>query len=1144
MDSVFNLPKNLPRKSIFGQLHGCSLSIALAEFCERTPGIKLLITQDYASTYQLQEELKFLLPATQAPLLFPDWETLPYDHFSPHEDIISERLSTLNAMLNRSEGIVIAATSTLLHRLCPPSFLTQHVLLLKQGQTFNLNTFRKDLVKAGYRAVNQVLEHGEFAVRGGMIDLFPMGHSSPFRIECFENTIDTLRRFDPETQRTIEKISEIDVLPAREFPLNESSITEFRKNFREQFTGNPSACEIYTCVSEGQYPNGIEYYLPLFFENTATIFDFLPKESVLCRVGHVEEEAVRFEKEVQTRFSEYGHDRTRPILPPEKLFMTPASFLESLNTHHQVQFLNEKSEKKGAFCFNTEPPKAFPIQRNAKSPFQALENALNTDKKRVLISVESQGRREVLLDLLKKSNLHPTLHETWHDFLKHKDPLNLIVSPINTGSELVDADISVIVESQFFGESRAGQQRQRQKPTDQSAIFRDLAELTEGSAVVHIEFGVGRYRGLQTFEHDGVKNEFLVLTYAGEDKVYVPVTSLHCISRYTGSDTEHAPLHRLGSDQWEKEKKSAREKVHDVAVELLALYAARAATQGFSHQCPEEEYLRFTEAFPFEETADQHQAIQAILKDMSSLKPMDRLICGDVGFGKTEVAMRAAFVAVQNNKQVCVLVPTTLLATQHFETFKDRFANFPVKIELLSRFRNAKETTQVMQELKSGRIDIVIGTHKLFQKDIEFARLGLLIIDEEHRFGVKQKEYINSLRAHLDLLSMTATPIPRTLNMAMAGIRDISLIATPPAKRLSIKTFWQERSHALIREAILREILRGGQVFFLHNDVKTIAKITEEIQTLMPEAHVRFAHGQMRERDLERIMSDFYHRRFNVLICTTIIETGIDIPTANTIIIDKAHQFGLAQLHQLRGRVGRSHHQAYAYLLTPDEKHLTEDAKKRLEAIVSLEDLGAGFTLATHDLEIRGAGDFLGEEQSGNIHAIGFTLYMEMLEKAVQDLKAGRIPDLTNPMRFGADIDLQLSAIIPDNYVADIRTRLILYKRINNAVNTEQLKDLQVELIDRFGLLPQPVQFLFKIAGLKLLAHTIGVLRIRGSETECIISFNEKPLVNPATLIRLIQLQSARYQMQGPERLKIKWGSLTPEKRIDAIEDLLVQLKD
>ncbi len=1143
MNAVFDLPKNLPQKSTFGQLQGCSLSIALAQFCREKSGVKLLITEDYGAAYQLQEELKFLLPESQPPLLFPDWETLPYDHFSPHEDIISERLATLNALLNCSEAIVIAATSTLLHRLCPPSFLTQHVLLLQEGQSLYLETFKNDLVKAGYRAVNQVLEHGEFAPRGGMIDLFPMGHNAPFRIECFEDTIETLRCFDPETQRTIKKISQIEILPAREFPLNENSIAQFRKNFREQFAGNPSACDIYNRVSEGHYPNGVEYYLPLFFENTATIFDFLPENSVVCRIGHLEQEATRFQAEVEKRFDEYGHDRTRPILPFDQVFIKPSLFLELTNRHHQVQFFQEASEKKGAFSFHTEPALSLPIQRNNKSPFEALEKALQTDRK-ILICVESQGRREVLLELLKKSNLYPTVHNSWDHFLTHADKLNLLVTPFQSGCTLLDANLSIVTESDFFGESRVVQQRQRQKPTDQSAIFRDLAELTIGSAVVHIDFGVGRYQGLQTFEHDGIKNEFLVLTYAGDDKVYVPVTSLHCISRYTGSDTEHAPLHRLGSEQWEKEKKAAREKVHDVAVELLALYAARAATQGFSHRCPAEEYKCFAEAFPFEETADQQQAIQAILEDMASSKPMDRLICGDVGFGKTEVAMRAAFVAVQNNKQVCVLVPTTLLATQHFETFKDRFANFPVKIELLSRFRNAKETTTVLSELQSGRIDIVIGTHKLFQKDIEFARLGLLIIDEEHRFGVKQKEYINSLRAHLDLLSMTATPIPRTLNMAMAGIRDISLIATPPAKRLSVKTFWQERNQNLIREAILREILRGGQVFFLHNDVKTIAKITEEIQTLMPEAQVKFAHGQMRERDLERIMSDFYHRRFNVLVCTTIIETGIDIPTANTIIIDKAHHFGLAQLHQLRGRVGRSHHQAYAYLLTPEEKLLTEDAKKRLEAIVSLEDLGAGFTLATHDLEIRGAGDLLGEEQSGNIHAIGFTLYMEMLDKAVQDLKMGRIPDLSNPMRFGADIDLQLSAIIPESYVADIRTRLILYKRVNNALDSEQLKDLQVELIDRFGLMPDPVKFLFKIARIKLLAQTIGVLSVRGGETECLVTFNEKPLINPATLIRLIQLQSARYQLQGPERLKIKWGSLSPEKRIDAIEDLLLQLKN
>jgi transcription-repair coupling factor (superfamily II helicase) len=1143
--TVFSLPQTLPKKAVFGQLQGCSLSIALAEFCQQTSTPKLIITEDYASAYQLQTELSFFLNHQQTILFFPDWETLPYDHFSPHQDIISERLSTLNTLVqNPKNQIVIATTSTLLHRLCPKSFLKQHVLQLKEGQTLHPEQFRNELIDAGYRAVNQVLEHGEFAVRGGIMDLFPMGHHHPFRIECFDNQIESLRRFDTDTQRTVEKISQIDILPAREFPLNETSIAQFRKMFREEFTGNPSACDIYSSVSEGHYPSGIEYYLPLFFLNTASIFDFLPEDTMLCRIGDIGAEAERFYKEVKTRFDEYGHDRSRPLLSPEKIFITPDSFLQTLNGYTQVQFLHTATEKKGAFHFNTASPISLPVLRNHKEPFQNLKEHIKIPNQRFLFCVESSGRREVFLELLKPSGIEPKVHASWQDFLSQNDKFNLLISPLSQGTELLDAKISIMVESQFFGESRVVQQRQRQKGTDQNAIFRDLAELTVGSPVVHIDFGVGRYQGLQTFEHDGISNEFLVLTYAGDDKVYVPVTSLHCISRYTGSDHEHAPLHRLGTDQWEKEKKAAREKIHDVAVELLSLYAARAAIQGFSYQCDEKEYLRFVEAFPFEETADQKQAIEAILSDMASSKPMDRLICGDVGFGKTEVAMRAAFVAVQNHKQVCVLVPTTLLAAQHFETFKDRFADFPIKIELLSRFRNTQETAEVLKGLRSGQVDIVIGTHKLFQKDIEFLRLGLLIVDEEHRFGVKQKEHINTLRAHVDLLSMTATPIPRTLNMAMAGIRDISLIATPPAKRLSVKTFWQERNQPLIREAILREILRGGQVFFLHNDVKTILKTTEEIQSLMPEAHVRFAHGQMRERDLERIMSDFYHRRFNVLVCTTIIETGIDIPTANTIIMDRADQLGLAQLHQLRGRVGRSHHQAYAYLLTPHEKFLTEDAKKRLEAIVALEDLGAGFTLATHDLEIRGAGDLLGEEQSGNMHAIGFTLFMEMLDKAVQDLKSGKIPDLNNPMRHGTDIDLQLPAIIPENYVADVRTRLILYKRINNAPDKTQLRELQVEFIDRFGLPPSPVQYLFKVAELKLLSATLGVTSIRASEKEALITFSEKPTINAAALIRLIQLQSTRYQMQGPQRLKMMFDHPEHEKRIDAIQHLLIQLKE
>ena len=1138
------LPTNT--HTTWGQLHGASLSLALALFCNDTAGVKLLVTPNSMTALQLSDEIKFFLgdDNPQPIRVFPDWEILPYDHFSPHQDIISERLLTLNQLLQSPDScIVIAAVNTIMHRLCPSAFLTQYALTLKQGQTLLLEPFRQQLVHAGYRCVNQVLEHGEFAVRGGLLDLFPMGSAWPYRLEWFDDSLESLRRFDPETQRTVEKVNQINILPAREFPINSDGSAQFRQAFREQFSVNLNQCPVYTAISQDQLPNGIEYYLPLFFTHTATIFDYLPKNSRVCLIDNIKTHADAFYHDVTARHAERCHDTSRPILNPSQCFLSADEFLNQVNQHQPLRLQQLPLEKKShAINLNTATSPALPIERQGPLPFIQLKHYLEHNNNRVVILVESAGRREVLLSLLQQSHLYPKIQPNWTSCINDNAPLSIVVGPINDGVELPSLQLTLLVEAQFFGQQRTPQQQRRTKTINPDLIFRDLAELRVGDPVVHLDFGVGRYQGLQSIADDGIINEFLTLVYAGEDKIYVPVTSLHCISRYTGADSEHAPLHRLGTDQWQKEKKKAAEKINDVAVELLALYAQRAAMQGFVYRCEPEDYLRFANAFPFEETPDQLHAIDQIINDMQSTKPMDRLICGDVGFGKTEVAMRASFIAVQNGKQVCVLVPTTLLAGQHFETFKDRFAEFPFNIELLSRFRSSKDSLRVIEGIQNGKVDIVIGTHKLLQKDLAFKQLGLLIIDEEHRFGVKQKEHINALRAHLDILSMTATPIPRTLNMAMAGIRDISLITTPPAKRLAIKTFWQEKQPTILREAILREIHRGGQVFFLHNNVQTIDRICQELQQLIPEAAIQSAHGQLRERDLERIMSDFYHHRFNVLVCTTIIETGIDIPTANTIIIDRADQLGLAQLHQLRGRVGRSHHQAYAYLLTPPEKQLTADAKKRLDAIVSLEDLGAGFTLASHDLEIRGAGDFLGEEQSGNMHAIGFHLFMEMLERAVADLKAGRIPDLSNPIQQGPEVNLYTSAIIPDDYIPDVHVRLIFYKRIANAETDEQLRELQVELIDRFGLMPEPLKRLFLINTLKRTAETLGIKRINANTEQGRLEFAENPKINAHALIRLIQTQSARYQMHGPQQLKFKLDKPEPEARIAAIKALLLEL--
>lgn len=1132
-------------KHIWGQLYGCSLALALAEYCEKTPGIKLLIAQDNLSARQLQDELYFFLPTQHQELLFfPDWETLPYDQFSPHQDIISERLHTLSRIQHVSNAIVITSASTLMHKLCPPEFLNQYALMLKEGQKLDLTAFRNQLQQSGYHNVNQVLEHGEYALRGSIIDVYPMGSNLPFRIELLDDEIESLRTFDAESQRTIEKIKQINVLPAREFPLNESSQLLFRRAFRELFPGNPGQCPVYEAVSQGQFPSGIEYYLPLFFEKTQTLFDYLPPNAKVCLIEDIQSPAEQFWQELNERYEQRRYDVSRPILSPEHCFISPNALLTKANTYEQLRLLHKPSEKKGAVS-NLAINKAIqlPIDRKAQEPLQLLREYCSDTSQRYLIVVESAGRREVLLDLLRPSGLTVKTQASWQDFINDTFPINVTTGPLIYGCELVDGHIKLIVESQLFGEQSTPQRRSSHKSVDPDLIIRDMAELRVGAAVVHLQFGVGRYQGLQYITSNNLSSEFLVLAYAGDDKIYVPVTSLHLISRYTGSDNEHAPLHKLGSDVWQREKKKAAEKIHDVAIELLDIYAKREAQPGHQYQLEPTEYIKFASAFPFTETTDQLQAIDQIIKDMQSSRPMDRLICGDVGFGKTEVAMRAAFVAVQNAKQVCVLAPTTLLAGQHFESFRDRFADFPVNIELLSRFRSAKESEQVLAKLTSGHVDIVIGTHKLFSKNVNFKNLGLLIIDEEHRFGVKQKEHIKSLRTHVDILSMTATPIPRTLNMAMAGIRDISLITTAPAKRLAIKTFWQEKNDNTLREALLREILRGGQVFFLHNNVQTIDRICEELQALVPEAKIRVAHGQMRERELERIMSDFYHHRFNVLVCTTIIETGIDIPTANTIIIDRADKFGLAQLHQLRGRVGRSHHQAYAYLLTPNEKLLSTDAVKRLEALVALDDLGAGFTLATHDLEIRGAGELLGEDQSGNMQAIGFNLFMEMLDLAVSDLKSGKIPELFTPMHQGPEIDLRISAIIPDDYIADIHNRLIAYKRISNASTSEQLRDLQVELIDRFGLLPQPVKHLFLITELKLKASLLGVQKISASGQTGKLEFSEKPSIDPGALIHLIQVHAKRYQMEGPQRLRFTLDADVAQERIFEITSLLDKLK-
>lgn len=1117
----------------YSNLIGCQLSLNLARFAEQNSGVMLLITPDQLSAQHLFDELQFFLADSSIEsVLFPDWETLPYDIFSPHHDIISSRLQILNKIPTAHRLIVITHISTLMHRLCPKSFIQQYALTLKIGQDINDQAFKNELIENGYFLVPTVLEHGTFAVRGNILDIFPMGHELPLRIEIFDNSIESLRSFDPETQKTIHKLDQISILPAHEFPLNEEGINLFRKNFREKFSVNPNLVPIYQMVSEGKAAPGIEYYLPLFFNNTACITEYLPEQANVFYIGDIQTPAQKFWEELQKQYQHRNIDSTRPCLSPDICFIAPEEFNKQFKKFEPIKC-----------TFN--PDTSIPILQSTKhagEPFAELKQFIQTNNSRYLFVAESTGRREMLATLLKQSGIDVQLVESWQYFINSSIPIAITIGHIAHSANIPSEHLCIISETTLFGQPKTPQSRRVTRTVDPDLIVRSLVELRVGAPVVHLDFGVGRYDGLQLIETQGIENEFIVIRYAHDDKIYVPVTSLHLITRYTGTDPEHAPLHKLGTDTWQKEKASAAEKIHDVAIELLETYAKREASKGTSFTIDKQAYERFCNLFLFEETHDQLRTINEIIHDMQSTKPMDRLICGDVGFGKTEVALRAAFIAANDGKQVCILVPTTLLADQHYETFKERFAEFPIKVEMLSRFKSANEAKKIILDLEAGQVDIIIGTHKLLQKSINFKRLGLLIIDEEHRFGVKQKEEIRSIKSYVDVLSMTATPIPRTLNMAFQGIRDISLITTPPARRLAIKTFCFNAQSGIIREAILREILRAGQVFFLHNNVQTIHTIAEDLISLVPEASIRIAHGQMREIELERIMSDFYHHRFNVLICTTIIETGIDIPTANTIIINNAHQFGLAQLHQLRGRVGRSHHQAYAYLLVPDKDHLTKDAEKRLDAIVALEDLGAGFTLATHDLEIRGAGELLGDAQSGNMQAIGFSLYMDLLNQTVEDLKSGKTPELNRTTNQGPEIEFGISTIIPEDYIPDIHTRLIFYKRIATATSETSLHNIQIELIDRFGLMPLSVKQLILITKLKWKAEKLKLKRLRANQNEGQLEFFEQAPVNTAELIKLIQLQPKRYQMKGPLKLKFVFQATEVEKRVEEIEGLLARL--
>ncbi len=1146
------LPSVGAQRVRWSTLAGSSRSLAIAQAASGHDGPVLVLAPDTASALELERELEFFLRSSALELHhFPDWETLPYDVFSPHQDIVSDRLLALHALPSLERGLLVVPVTTLLTRLAPRAFLEPNTFLLRKGDKLNLDEVRQNFERSGYRAVGQVIEHGEFTVRGSLLDLYPMGASSPLRVDLFDDEIDSIRAFDPETQRSERAVDEVRILPAREFPMNEEGIARFRSGWRARFEGDPTNCPIYRDVSDGHASAGLEYYLPLFFTETETLFDFLPDTTLAIELGRVENAARDFWADLGERFEQRRHDIERPILNPEELYLSPDGLLERLAAYPKVSVGSdagapddaETGQRRGYFTFATHSAPNLPVDARASEPLVHVSRWLERFNGRTLFVAETAGRQETLVETFARHGIRLARVADWTSFVQDEAiTLGISVAALEKGAVLDRPALALITETQLFGERVAQRRRRKTTARDAEAVLRDLTELTVGAPVVHEHHGVGRYLGLETLTAGGATSEFLALEYEAGDKLYVPVLSLHLISRYSGVDPEHAPLHRLGSGQWQKARKKAAERVRDVAAELLEIQARRAARQGHQFAIGADEYQAFAQAFPFEETPDQQAAIDAVLGDMTSAGPMDRLVCGDVGFGKTEVAMRATFAAAQEGWQVAVLVPTTLLAQQHHQNFSDRFADWPVRVEQLSRFRSKKERDAVVSALEKGDVDIVIGTHRLLQEDIRFKRLGLVIIDEEHRFGVRQKERFKALRAEVDVLTLTATPIPRTLNMALADLRDLSLIATPPDRRLSVKTFVNQWNGPLLREAFLREIRRGGQVYFVHNKVEDIERIADDVRGLIPEADVRVAHGQMRERELERVMSDFYHRRFNVLVCTTIIETGIDVPSANTMIINRADRFGLAQLHQLRGRVGRSHHRAYAYLVIPDRRSITSDAIKRLDAIESLEDLGIGFSLATHDLEIRGAGELLGEDQSGQLHEVGYAMYIDLLERAVDALKAGRAPELDRPLDHGTEIDLHVPALLPEDYIPDVHTRLMLYKRIASGRSEHDLDDLRAEMIDRFGLLPEPAKALFEITQLKLKATPLGVKKIDVSASGGRLHFGDQPNVDPVRIIQLIQTKPKEYKLDGQDKLRLSRELPTLESRIEALDALLREL--
>ncbi|MCM5569128.1 transcription-repair coupling factor [Burkholderiaceae bacterium FT117] len=1119
---------------------------------------------------RLAVEIGWFAPSLRTRLL-PDWETLPWDAFSPHEDLISERLSTLYALHRNDVDVLLVPATTALHRLAPPAFLASHTFHFHKGQSLDEKRLRSQLTLAGYDHVSQVVHPGEYCVRGGLIDLFPMGSTLPYRLDLFGDEIESIRTFDPDTQRSLYPIEKVRLLPGREFPMDEAARTAFRGRWRERFEGDPSKSPLYRDVGNGIAPAGIEYWLPLFFDETATLFDYLPEQTLVVSHGDIERAARAFGDDIAQRHRFLAHDPERPLLSPDEVFIDAERFFTDAKRFGRWALARPgQAPATGMAAGETVPAGTaaeFPpagaaaeaasgvdgfaaalpglaVDRRAQNPVERLASFLAAHPGRKLIVAESPGRRETLSQLLLDHGVTLPAIDDWSAFAAGADDAALAVGPLHDGFELAAGRLAIVTEAELFaGTVRRTRRGLRETQTDVDSIIRDLSELKVGDPVVHVQHGIGRYEGLVTMDLGDGPTEFLHLSYAGQATLYVPVSQLHVIGRYSGANPDEAPLHQLGSGQWEKARRKAAQQARDAAAELLNLYARRAARTGHAFTLQMNDYEAFADGFGFEETPDQLAAIHAVVQDMVSGKPMDRLVCGDVGFGKTEVALRAAFVAVADGKQVAVLTPTTLLAEQHFQTFSDRFANWPVKLAELSRFRSGKETKAALDGIAKGEVDIVIGTHKLLSPELKFPRLGLVIIDEEHRFGVRQKEALKALRAEVDVLTLTATPIPRTLAMSLEGIRDFSVIATAPQKRLAIKTFVRRESDGTIREALLRELKRGGQVYFLHNEVETIENRRQRLAELVPEARIAVAHGQMPERELERVMRDFHQQRFNVLLCTTIIETGIDVPTANTIVMHRADRFGLAQLHQLRGRVGRSHHQAYAYLLIPDESAITKDAAKRLEAIQMMEELGSGFYLAMHDLEIRGAGEVLGENQSGDMKEVGFALYTEMLNEAVRSLKAGREPDLSAPLSATTEINLHVPALLPADYCADVHERLTLYKRMANCETRDALDGLREELVDRFGKLPDAARALLETHRLRIVSKPLGVAKIDASPDTIVVQFRPNPPIDPARIIALIQSRRD-VKLSGQDRLRFTLATPDLSLRVQRIREILDALAD